>query len=93
MGKAYNFEVVAEIREDLTAKQKADLNAYINHWANVYSLTKENGRYHKSGTVKSQKDDFAPVAVFFSILRDYKQLFYKLEYYDYTCIPVDITKG
>lgn len=78
----YNFKVVAELREDLTVNEKGVAMDKIDELQRKLKIVKvDDTTYCKVQPIEDY-DDFGAVAFFFSALKDMKELFVKLEYYD-----------
>lgn len=78
----YNYKVVAVLKSDLSENER--LSA-VNEIKDLQSRLKivniDNVTYCKAQPINGQ-DDFGAVAFFFSALKDMKNYFSQLEYYD-----------
>ena len=78
----YNFKVVAELRSDLTENQRLAVSSKIGELQQRLKIVNiDNETYCKEPPIKDY-DDFGAVNFFFSALKDMKEYFKKLEYYD-----------
>jgi len=78
----YNFKVVAELRSDLTENQRLEVSSKIGELQRRLKIVNiDNETYCKAPPIKDY-DDFGAVTFFFSALKDLKEYFKRLEYYD-----------
>lgn len=78
----YNFKVVAELRNDLTVNEKGVAMDKIDELQHKLKIVKVDETTYCKGQPIKDYDDFGAVAFFFSALKDMKEYFVKLEYYD-----------
>lgn len=80
---AYTYEVVAELREDLSAQDRQYIENRLEKLQQRFNVCSDNGIvFHKVPPIVNQ-NDFGAVCFFFWEISDDKRFFKKLEYYDY----------
>ncbi len=78
----YNYKVIAELRQDLPEDERMSAVNEIRDLQNRLKIVNiDNVTYCKAQPI-SGYDDFGAVAFFFSALKDMKNCFSRLEYYD-----------
>jgi len=78
----YNYKVIAELRPDLPENErKKAINAIQDLQKKLRIVNVDTVTYCKEQPIKGY-DDFGAVAFFFSALKDMKDCFSHLEYYD-----------
>ena len=79
----YNFKVVAKLRDDLTDEEHKMAFERLTKWQRKYKMINiDEITYRKAGPIQNY-DDFGAVAFFYCVLKDFKECFEKLEYYDF----------
>lgn len=78
----YNYKVVAELRSDLPESERENaVSAIQGLQKKLRIINVDTVTYCKEQPIKGY-DDFGAVAFFFSALKDMKNCFSRLEYYD-----------
>lgn len=78
----YNYKVIAELRPDLPESERISAVNEIRDLQNRLKIVKiDNVTYCKAQPINGC-DDFGAVAFFFAALKDMKNCFSRLEYYD-----------
>lgn len=78
----YNYKVIAELRPDLPESERVSAVNAIRDLQNRLKIVNiDSVTYCKAQPINGY-DDFGAVAFFFSALKDMKNCFSRLEYYD-----------
>ncbi len=75
------FKVIAELRNDLTTEELSNILNYIKELKEIYGITQSENLYYKTNPSNGY-GDFGAIASCFCYLKDKKNYFAKLEYYD-----------
>lgn len=78
----YNFYVVAELRDDLSEKERQKANQIITDSMKRMDVEKENPITFRKSAPIIDFDDFGGISTFYCMLEDAKHYFKRLAFYD-----------
>ncbi|MGP1570002.1 MAG: hypothetical protein ACTTH0_03690 [Eubacteriales bacterium] len=81
--REYDFEVVFELKDDLTSEERELAEAQIKKCMNRHDIVQIREKTYANRYGKKDSDDFGKTAFFYFDLEDIKQYFKKLELFDF----------
>ena len=77
----YDFKIIAKLRKDLSNKEKEKILKEIKRLKNILGVYQVNDSMYIR--IRKNNRDLGAACLFYLELKDEKQYFSKLEYYDY----------
>lgn len=77
----YDFKIIAKLRKDLSNKEKEKILKEIKRLKNILGVYQVNDSMYIR--IRQNDEDLGAACLFYLELKDEKQYFSKLEYYDY----------
>lgn len=77
----YGFKIIAQLKDELSEEDRKIINSKIEYLKQLLEITQlDDTTFVK---IRTDNQDLASACGFFFELEDYKEMFKKLEYYDY----------